>query len=148
MKMNKTVLFLLAALMPTCAINADDPLVSDLAKLEGTWLADIDHDTTAELVLGGGKMTYVWIHQIETGSKRQLIWIGTYVIDPTTSPKQMTWLAKNPGKPNAPMNNAIYRIVDDLLLIIGNNRGKRPTKFYSGGKGHPTTVIFRRKPSA
>ncbi|NND98574.1 MAG: TIGR03067 domain-containing protein [Pirellulaceae bacterium] len=125
-----------------CCLAAEEDLASHQHEIQGTWVAHIDGDTTGEMVLDNGTLTYTWIHG---GDKKQLIWAGSYTLDPTTSPKQMTWLAKNPDKPNAPRNNAIYQLHGDLLLVIGRNRGQRPMHFYCGPRSEPSTVIFHRR---
>ncbi|QDV69751.1 hypothetical protein Poly24_34680 [Rosistilla carotiformis] len=117
---------------------------SDTDRLQGTWLADLEPGLQGTLVFDGRGLHYVHVR----GDRETVIWKGHFAIDEGVDPKQMDWTPMNPETSKVPPNRAIYRLEGDLLLVIGNSQGPRPTAFFSGGgPQRPKTIIFRRAPS-
>ncbi len=119
----------------------DRKAASDIQRLQGTWIADLEPGLQGRLVLDKSRLQFSRI------SKQQetIHWEGQFAINEQASPKQMDWTPLRRNNRNLPANLAIYHLEGDFLLIIGNTEGPRPTAFYSGGgTQRPKTVIYRR----
>lgn len=119
----------------------DKPLASDIERLQGSWIADLEPDLRGEITFDGGDLRYVHFR----GERETLIWDGHFAINDHAKPKHMDWTPLRQQSRSVMTNLAIYELQGDLLLVIGNTEGERPTAFYSGGgTQRPKTVIFHR----
>ena len=104
-------------------------------------MADLEAGLQARLELKGSDLLYVHVRQ----QRETVIWEGNFTINEKSEPKQMDWTPLRRNNGNVPSSLAIYQLVGDLLLIVGNTEGPRPAAFYSGGgPQRPKTVIFQR----
>jgi uncharacterized protein (TIGR03067 family) len=118
-------------------------VATDVERLQGTWLADLEPCLQGRLVLDGSHLLYVHINN----NQETVIWDGHFAVNEQANPKQMDWTPLRKHNRNPPANLAIYHLEGDILLVIGHTEAARPTAFYSGGGAHhPKTVIFRRVP--
>ena len=125
--------------------SSDDELAgvptasSDLERLQGVWLADHEDGLQTHLELNGNDL---YCFRLMNGT-RTPVWIGSFTIDETKQPKQMDWHPLTTG--NFAPNLAIYRLEGDLLSIVGNPGGPRPTTFHAGdGFRQSKTIVFHR----
>jgi uncharacterized protein (TIGR03067 family) len=134
----------LILLMPCLSTFGKKPRdeMPDIEKLQGTWLADLEPGLQNRLVLDGSRLLLVNINK----QRETVIWDGHFAINELANPKEMDWTPLRRNNRNPPANLAIYHLDGDLLLIVGNTQGARPTAFYSGGGAYrPKTIIYRRQ---
>ncbi len=118
----------------------------DTKRLQGSWIADLEPGLQGRIEFEGSDLRYTHIR----GDRKTPIWIGHFAVNEQSDPKQMDWTplrkaGRGGGQKPVMSNLAIYRLQGDLLLIIGDTQGARPTAFYSGGGDQrPKTIIFRR----
>ena len=118
---------------------------SDIDRLQGTWLADLEPGKQGRLELKGSDLLYVLVQ----AERETVIWDGNFAINEKARPKQMDWTPLRLANRNIPSSLAIYQLEGDLLLIIGDTEGPRPAAFFSGGGNQrPKTVVFRRTKGA
>jgi uncharacterized protein (TIGR03067 family) len=137
---------LLALLISSVQLNArDKDAGSDVERLQGTWIPDLEPDLQGRLTLDGSRLRFVHVN----GKRETLIWDGHFAINEKAEPKQMDWTPLRRSGREVPTSLAIYQLDGDNLLIIGNTEGPRPAAFYSGGGSQrPKTIIFRRAKSS
>jgi uncharacterized protein (TIGR03067 family) len=135
--------FFLLLIVPATVTYGKDPnkAAGDVERLQGTWLADLEPGLQARLELKGSDLLYVHVRD----KRETVIWDGNFAVNEKARPKQMDWTPLRRGNRDIPSSLAIYQLQGDLLLIVGNTEGPRPTAFYcGGGPQRPKTVIFHR----
>lgn len=147
-----TVLLLLPVAMPGAPIPKDQKgaaVKADLEKLEGMWRVvsyqknGVERD--AELLELMGTVTfkgrdYTW-GENETPS-------GTIDdLDPTATPKRVTYQARKVGDEAPPKEYGIYMLSGDVFIDCFSTTGDekdRPTEFVSKPKSGVVLVMYKR----
>jgi len=138
--------FLLCAAITAC-LRADNPspVPSDKEQLQGTWKIVHRQKNGQPEETGQGaamKFTGDTITQSTDGNASE----GTFTLDPTTNPKQITMTGAT-GEHAGAVFNAIYELKGDALKIAystAQNAKARP-KDFACGEGEGLLVLERMK---
>jgi uncharacterized protein (TIGR03067 family) len=133
-------------LLAVPAVRADNK--ADLKELAGTW-------NVVSLVSNGDKQKIDDVKDVQITFKEDGTWkvtkggqvidSGTFEIDGSKMPKQMTSRSSKPGTADEP---AIFEVKEDVLLFcFSSNTNKRPTRFRSEkGSNFGMIVAIRETP--
>ena len=132
--------FISIALVLSCsnfafADNREPPTDS---VLDGKWRADVSGSQMIVLTISGTKIEMSALSE----GKKLPSWTGKLII---SLPNQhMDWVELRSENTKLPDNKCLFRLRDDVLLVIGGGPNQRPTKFFSGSGGDPKTLVFIR----
>ena len=119
---------------------ADEPESRITEALNGTWQADVSDTQTIILRIKDSHMEM----SARTGDTLLPAWTGKMRLSEHEPTNQMDWVELRSGATRLPDNKCLFRLRDDVLLIIGGGPDKRPTKFLSGSGSDPKTLVFIR----
>ena len=119
---------------------ADEPKSRITEALNGTWQADVSDTQTIILRI---KDSHIEM-SARTGDTQLPAWTGTMRLSEHEPNNQMDCVELRSGATRLPDNKCLFRLRDDVLLIIGGGPDKRPTKFLSGSGCDPKTLVFIR----
>ncbi len=119
---------------------ADDRGESAKDPLDGTWQADVSDTQAIFLKIKGTNIEMSAV----TGEQRLPVWIGKLSISKDEPLQHMDWVELRSGNTKLPDNKCLYRLRDDVLLVIGGGPIQRPSKFFSSSGGDPKTLVFIR----
>ncbi len=131
------IVLVLACHTIALASNQDD---NSRDALEGTWQADVSDAKTIFLSIKGA---HIEMSAID-GEKRLPVWVGKLSFPKDEPNQHMDWVELRSGNTKLPDNKCLYRLRDDVLLVMGGGAIQRPSKFLSGSGGDPKTLVFIR----
>lgn len=124
---------------PTLAL-ADDREAKTEEALDGTWQADVSETQLIILSIKGSDIEMSAVN----GEMRLPVWVGKLRVAEDEPNHHMDWFELRSENTKLPDNKCLFRLRDDVLLVIGGGPDKRPTKFLSGSGGDPKTLVFIR----
>jgi len=129
------------ALMGGCSSTDDTPM-SDLEKLQGTWVGEeLGRQGEARLVFAGNRIDF-------KGPFPQEWYRGNAVLNEESTPKQADFIISECPMPNyvGKIAKAIYKLEESTLTLAGSEPGNesRPVSFDPSGG----TRVFQFKPQS
>lgn len=119
---------------------SDDQEPTTEQKLDGTWQADVSDTQTIFLSIKGTDLEMSAV----ASEKRLPVWVGKLRISKDEPTQHMDWVELRSGNTKLPDNKCLYRLRDDVLLVIGGGPIQRPLKFFSSSGSDPKTLVFIR----
>lgn len=111
--------------------STEDTSISDLEKLQGTWVGkELGQEGEVKIIFSGKSIDFKGAHPQE--------WYkGTAVLNQELSPKQADFTISECGLPDyvGKISKAIYRLEESTLTLAGSEPGdeKRPSSFDPSG---------------
>ena len=133
-----TTMFLVIACHAVALADDRETTVRD--TLDGTWQADVSESQLIILSIKGSNIEMSAV----AGEKRLPVWVGKLNISKDQPNQHMDWVELRSENTKLPDNKCLFRLRDDVLLVIGGGPNQRPTKFFSGSGGDPKTLVFIR----